>query len=345
MTQEPDNGVTFSFVSLVRARQDGLEAFHQRLSAIAERLGEPYEILFVNDGAQDDAERVLRRLADEDPHVRVVELSRPFGHQVALTAGYDHAAGKAVICLDTDGRHPPELIPELVARWREGFEVVCTVRRGGEGASRLGRTVRRLVQRLIKWAGGEDLARHDDFRLLDRACVQAIRAAREQARFVRGMVRWIGFRQTSIPYTPQAIRQREDARDRGQRLAMAATGVFNFSLRPLRLLSAVGAVLILAALLYAIVSLILWPFGAAPGGLSHLGMAVVALFGLQFLMFGLLGEYVGRIFEEAKARPLYVVREIYGSGREEKVAEAPAEERPLAHPAAAAEADGINVYT
>lgn len=345
MSPEDPSPITFSFVSPVRDQQDVLEGFHQRLSAVAARLGEPYEVLFVNDGSQDGTDQMLRRLAKEDPHVKVVDLSRSFGHQVALAAGYDHATGRAVICLDADGQHPPELIPELVARWREGFEVVYTVRRGADDASRLRRAVRRLGKRIIMLAGGEDLADHGDFRLLDERCVRAIQAAREHARFVRGMVRWIGFRQISIPYTPEAPAAGAARRPRRQTAEMAIAGVFHFSVRPLRLLSAVGGAFILAAGLYAVVSLILWPFGLAPGGLSHLAVAIVALFGLQFLMFGLLGEYIGRIFEEAKARPLYVVRQTYGFGREEELADRPAEEQPPEYAAPTAGADGINIYT
>ena len=345
MKQEASSDITFSFVSPVHDEHDGLAGFHERLSAVAKRLDEPYEVLFVNDGSEDQTGQVLRRLAGEDSHVRIVELSRSFGRQAALTAGYDHASGRAVICLDATGRHPPELIPELVARWREGFEVVYTVRHEADAASRLRRVARRVAKRAIRLAGGEDLPQEDDFRLLDRAAVKAIRSAREHARLVRGMVRWIGFRQMAIPYTPAPSPDGGDTPVRRQTVAMAATGVFNFSVRPLRLLAAAGAALVGVAVLYAIVSLILWPFGAALGALGHLSMAMVALFGLQFLAFSLLGEYIGRIFEEAKARPLYIVRQTYGFPAEEDVTDRAAEEHPQEYPAPAAEADGITIYT
>ena len=201
---ENKTDITFSFISPVYNEQDGLEGFYQRLTAVAGQLGEPYEIIFVNDGSTDDTEQVLHRLSTNDARVKVVEFSRNFGHQVAVTAGYDHACGRAVICLDADCQHPPEVIPDLVARWREGFEVVYTVRRDTEGISSARRAIGRMVYKVIRLTSGADLTDQADFRLMDRVAVDALRSTREHARFVRALVRWIGFRQTSIPYTAEA---------------------------------------------------------------------------------------------------------------------------------------------
>jgi len=347
MDQDDNNNggeITFSFISPVYNEQDGLENFYQRLSAVAKDLGEPYEIIFINDGSTDGTDEILGRLSTDDACVKVVEFSRNFGHQVAVTAGYDHACGRAVICLDADCQHPPEVIPDLVGRWREGFEVVYTVRRDTEGISAARRLIGRLVYKVIRLASGVDLTDQADFRLMDRVAVDALRSTREHARFVRALVRWIGFRQTSIPYTAEARTAGESKYSLRQLAGMATAGVFNFSVRPLRLMAAVGAVLVAVGLLYALISLILWPFGAAPVGLSNLAMTIVALFGLQFLMFGLLGEYVGRIFDEAKARPLYVLRQKYGFDRQgdsdgqegEQAEQMPPENQ---------ESNGITVYT
>jgi len=321
-------GVTFSFVAPVHNEQEGLEHFYGRLKIAADELGEPYEILFINDGSTDDSGSVIRRLAEADPHVKAVEFSRNFGHQAAVTAGYDFASGRAVISLDADCQHPPERIGEMVARWREGFEVVYTVRRDTKGISRLRRMIGRLTYAVIRLASGADLTDQADFRLLDRKVVDVLRGYRERARFVRGLVHSVGFRRTSLSYTAERRPAGQSSYSLRQLIAMSAAGVFNFSHLPLRLAPAVGGLLIVAAVVYAIVALILWPFGLAPGGWTHAAIAIVGLFGLQFIMLGILGEYVGRIFDEAKARPLYIVREKVGFEPKSVPAEEPAEAEP-----------------
>jgi len=312
MADEPNSDITFSFVVPVYNEQEGLEHFYGRLKIAADELSESYEILFVNDGSTDDTASVIRRLAESDPHVKSVEFSRNFGHQVAVTAGYDFAAGRAVVSLDADCQHPPELIGEMVSRWREGFEVVYTVRRDTQGLSRLRQAVGRLTYRAIRLATGADLTDRADFRLLDRKVVDVLGTHRERARFVRGLVHWVGFRQVGLTYTAEKRAAGETRYSLKQLANMSTAGVFNFSMLPLRIAPAAGALLVAAALLYAVVALLLWPFGAAPGGWVSVTVAVVALFGLQFIALGILGEYVGRTFDEAKARPLYIVRDKIG---------------------------------
>jgi len=303
---------TFSFIVPVHNEQEGLENFHGRLKAVADKLGEPYEIIFVNDGSQDATAQILRRLADADPRVRAVEFSRNFGHQVAVTAGYDFAVGKAVISLDSDCQHPPELIPDLVARWREGYEVVYTVRQDTHGISAVRRAIGRLTYAVIRWASGADLTDQADFRLVDRKAADALRELREHARFIRGLVRWIGFRQVSVPYTAERRAKGRSSYSLKQLAGMSMAGVFNFSVLPLRLVSTLGGVLAGAALAYAVLALVLWAFRIPPGGWWSLTMLVLGLSGVQFLFLGILGEYLGRIFEETKGRPLYVVRDKIG---------------------------------
>ncbi len=306
------NTPTFSFVVPVYNEQDGLENFYARLTAAAEDLGESYEIVFINDGSEDNSEEILRKFASDDPRVRVVSFSRNFGHQLAITAGYDFAIGQAVISLDGDCQHPPEKIVDLVERWREGFEVVYTVRKDTEGISFIRRVMGRAVYRLMSAVSGVNLTDQADFRLLDRKAVDAIKQHREHARLLRGLTRWVGFRQTSVTYVAEKRSSGASSYTLGQLLSMAGAGVFNFSLRPLRLAGLLGGVMLAAAFAYAIGSILLWPFGIFPGATMHLLAFVVGLFGTQFVLMGILGEYVGRIFEEAKARPLYIVREKIG---------------------------------
>jgi len=312
MSTEPRD-VTFSFICPVYNEQEGLEAFHRRLTAAAGKLGEPYEVIYVNDGSTDESAAVVRRIQAADRNVKYVEFSRNFGHQIAVTAGYDYAAGRAVISLDSDGQHPPEMITDLVARWREGFEVVYTIRQDTEGISPLRRGVGRLVYRCIRWASGKDLTDQADFRLMDRKAVDALRRTREQARFVRGLVNWIGFRQIGLPYTAQ---QRTAGRSNytfTQLAGMANAGMYNFSARPLRLAPILGCVLVLLAVAYAVTAVALWlAMDYDLGPVAHLAAGVTGMFGVQFLLLGLMGEYIARTFDEAKNRPLYIVRETTG---------------------------------
>jgi len=304
-----------SFVVPVHNEAEGLEAFYRRLIAAAEQLGETFEVVFVDDGSDDGSADILRRLAGEDKRVRVVELSRNFGHQLALTAGYDHATGEAVISLDADGQHPPELIGKLVDKWREGYEVVYTVRQSSPDVPAVRRWAGFVAYKLIRACSGVDLTDQADFRLLDRRAVDALCSAREQGRFLRGLVRWIGFKQAAVPYQAEPRRAGTSSYSLRQLLRMVGAGVFNFSLAPLRIMGVLGGLMLAAAAAYAVVSLIAWPFGYVAGPWWHVLAVALGLFGVQFLFLGLLGEYIGRIFEQVKARPLYVVRRKVGFAR------------------------------
>lgn len=332
MSESEKHEITFSFVSPVYNEQEGLETFYKRLSAVAIRLGEPYEIIFVNDGSTDDSMGVIHKLMAGDSHVKYVDFSRNFGHQMAVTAGYDYANGKAVISMDSDCQHPPELIPDLVAKWHEGYEVVYTIRKATEGISALQRGFRRLVYKAIRSMSGADVTDQADFRLMDRKAVLALRQTREQARFVRGLVNWIGFRQIGIPYIAESRKTGKSTYTFRQSARMAMAGLCNFSLKPLRIAPVVGAILLAASVGYFGVALVLWVLGQAPSAMTHMAMAIVALFGMQFLMMGLLGEYIGRVFEQAKERPLYVIRETRGFERVKRPVESPATSARLAAP-------------
>ena len=305
-TPQDDTDVTFSFIVPVRDEQERLERFHGALADVAGRLGETYEIVFVNDGSTDSTEHILRRMAQADPCVKVVEFSRDFGHDAAVKAGYDFARGRAVISIDPRRNHPVELIPELVACWREGFEVVYPVDGPRRSEPKWRRGLRERLEDMVGLFTGWRRGDHADFRLLDQAAVRALRATREHTRSLRGLVHWIGFRQTTILFPPEAVDTAARRSRRGGWLGLV------LPIRPMQIVAACGTLLLLVAVLYALTTLVLWPIGAAPGGIFHLAMAVVALLGLQLVIFGLLGEYVPRIFQEARGRPLYVVRQTLG---------------------------------
>ncbi len=316
--------ILYSFVAPVYNEAEGLEHFYDRLKAVAEGLGEPYEILFVNDGSTDDSLEVLRHLAARDGRVKYIDFSRNFGHQLAVTAGYDFATGRAVISLDSDCQHPPEVIPQLIERWQGGAEVVCTVRSDTDGISRFRRGLGRWVYRAIHRLSGLDVADQADFRLLDRKVVLALRGLREQARFVRGLVRWVGFRQATVPYQAEKRHAGQSHYSLRQLAAMGLAGAMNFSLMPLRTVGGVGLALWAAGGLYALIAgLGAWLWGWGFSGLALLGLALT---GLQLVCLAAVGEYVGRIYEEAKGRPLYVVRHAHGFEADETLEpEAPAQ--------------------
>jgi len=302
----------FSFIVPVRDEQEVLPEFHRRLTEVAQTLGEPYEVIYVNDGSRDGSGELLRGLRGDDERVKIVELSRNFGHQAALSAGYDFARARAIISLDADCQHPPEVVPELVARWRDGAEVVNTFRDQPVEMGWWRRTLSRFAHWCIRSVTGADLHGQADFRLLDAKAVEALKAHREHARCIAALVRHIGFNQVSVKYTPEARRAGRAGYSAGQLFDLATAAVLNFSLKPLRAVPLLGAALVLAVVAFTGLSLVLWPFGLGPGPWTRLTMALVFLFGLQLIALGLIGEYVGRTFEQAKGRPLYVIREAAG---------------------------------
>jgi polyisoprenyl-phosphate glycosyltransferase len=297
-----------SVVAPVLDEEETLERFYGRLVAALE--GEDFELVLVDDGSTDSTPRILERLADADPRVRVISLSRSFGYQAAVTAGLDHAAGDAVVTIDADLQDPPELIPELVDRWREGSDVVYAVRRQRPGETRAKLLTARWFTRLFSALSELDVpADAGDFRLLDRRALVAVLAMRERARFLRGMTVWVGFTQSSVPYDREP-RGAGSSRYRWRTLLrISFDAITSFSRLPLQIATLVGFVVSAIAFLaipYAIAARVLGvPYVK---GFSTILLAVLFLGGVQLITLGIIGEYLGRVYDEVKARPLYVVR-------------------------------------
>lgn len=288
-----------------------LRELHRRLSA-ALPPDEPHELIFVDDGSTDGSWPVMRELAAADPSLRLVRLSRNFGHQAAITAGLDAARGAAVVVLDADLQDPPEVIPELVARWRDGYDVVYAVRAERAGESTFKRATSAVFYRLLRRLSGEEIpANAGDFRLMSRRVVDALAAMPERARFLRGMTSWVGFRQVGVEY-------RRDARYAGRSkyplrrmLRFALDAITSFSTVPVRLVAWLGFALVtfcLVVLGWALYTRFFTDH-ATPGWTSLL-VVVLLLGGVQLLSLGIIGQYVARIFDEAKQRPLYFVAEV-----------------------------------
>jgi polyisoprenyl-phosphate glycosyltransferase len=306
----PTGGRRLSLLSVVAPvynEEDTLHEFYERVTRALEDL--PFELLLVDDGSTDDSPAILSRLAAEDPRVRVVCLSRNFGHQTALTAGLDHATGGAVVMLDADLQDPPELIPRMLDEWRAGCDVVYAVRQHREGESRFKLTTARWFYRLFGKLAQVELAPNaGDFRLLDRRPLDALRSMRERNRFLRGMTVWVGYRQAAVPY-------RRDPRYAGKTkytipkmLRFSLDAVSSFSHRPLQLATLLGFAISTLAFLAIPAVIILRILGSYLPGFSTVTIAVLLLGGIQLIAIGIIGEYVGRIYDEVKGRPLYLVR-------------------------------------
>ena len=305
-----------SVVAPVFNEEKVLAEFHRRVAAALE--GIDHELILVDDGSSDSSPRILREIAAADPRVRVIELSRNFGHQAALSAGLDHARGIAVVTIDSDLQDPPELIPEMVSRWRDGSEVVYAVRRTREGEGRFKLASASGFYRVFSRLARMDAeASSGDFRLLDRRAVDVLKAMPERNRFLRGMTVWVGFTQTAVPYDRDPRHAGETKFTLRRMLRFSIDAITSFSNVPLQFATLLGFTFSLVAFLGIPVAVGMRIAGEFVPGVASILLAVLLLGGIQLITLGIVGEYIGRIYEEVKGRPLYVVRgEIAGSGEE-----------------------------
>lgn len=309
-----------SIVVPVYNEEAGLDAFWARLAPVLASVASDAEVIFVDDGSSDGTLAQLMSLRHLDPRVRIVSLSRNFGKEIALTAGLDHADGDAVIPIDADLQHPPELIGELVARWRGGSDIVIALRRDRATDGLLRRSASSLFHLVFARMTTVPVVRDaGDFRLMSRAVVDALRRLPERARFMKGLYAWVGFRQTTVSYD---IEPRLEGRSKWSvwRLwRLAIDGITSFSSLPLKVWSVVGLTFALVALTYGaylIVRTIV--HGVDVPGYASVMVMILFLGGLQLLSLGIIGEYLGRVYDEVKARPLYVVRQRIGFDRDDQ---------------------------
>lgn len=290
---------------------DVLPRFHERLAAVLGALPLSAEIVYVNDGSTDATHQVMRNLAERDGRIAIVELSRNFGKEIALTAGLDYARGDAVVVIDADLQDPPELIPELVRRWHEGYDVVYAKRIARDGESSFKKFTAYAFYRTIGRMSRVQIPRDTgDFRLLSRRAVQALAKLREQHRFMKGLFAWIGYPQVAVPYRREPRHAGETKWNYWRLWNFALEGITAFTTAPLRLATYLGLVTAIAAFVYAaIVVYKTLAFGDPVRGYPSLMVVVLFLGGVQLITIGIIGEYLGRMFDETKGRPLYLVQE------------------------------------
>jgi len=311
MSPKRSRRVTFSVVAPIFNEADSIPLLYRRIRAVMERLREPWELILVDDGSSDGSTRAIRDLARRDRRVVPIVFARNFGHQIAVTAGLDFSRGRAVVIVDADLQDPPEVIPEMVARWREGFQVVYGVRAGREGETWFKKLTASLFYRLTYRITDVKIPLDTgDFRLLDRQVVDVMTRMRERHRFLRGMAAWVGFRQTGVTYDRARRQAGETKYPFRKMLRLALNAVTGFSYFPLQIATYLGFAAALGSILAIPVVVVMRLAGSqAFFGQATTLIAVLFLGGVQLISLGILGEYIGRLYDEAKGRPLYVLQE------------------------------------
>jgi dolichol-phosphate mannosyltransferase len=313
---EPGEPRLVSLVVPIYNESEVISSFYDRASAALAALpGCNYEIIFVDDGSRDDSYQQLAAIALRDPRVRLIKFSRNFGHQIAITAGVDHARGDCAVVIDADLQDPPEVIASMIERWQQGFDVVYGVRAERDGetpmklmtASAFYRVLRRLTNIQIP-------ANVGDFRLMSRRAVDELKQLREKDRFVRGLVSWIGFRQTGVTYSRDKRYAGETKYPYRKMIKFAFDGITSFSTAPLKLATWTGYFTALLAALYLLSVFVQKLLGFTVEGWATIMVAMLFMGSVQLICLGILGEYLGRIFNEVKPRPMYVIEEVVAIG-------------------------------
>ncbi len=310
---------------------EGLAELHRRVTAVCqEAVGADYEIVLVNDGSRDDTWKKMAVLAMRDPHVVAVNLTRNYGHQVALSAGLDHCRGQRILVIDADLQDPPELLPQMMALMNEGVDVVYGQRRSRSGESRFKTTLTLLYYRLLKRLVDIDIPLDTgDFRLITRRVLDILKAMPEQTRFIRGMVSWMGLKQVPVVYDRDPRFAGETGYPLRKLVSLALDGITGFSVMPLRMASYFGVITGLCGLGMLLYTLGGWLFAKAPAGWASTTTIILVIGSAQLMVLGIVGEYLGRLYMESKRRPLYLVDTV--------VAQAAAPASPRAAAAARAE--------
>ncbi|MDD3012421.1 MAG: glycosyltransferase family 2 protein [Candidatus Gastranaerophilales bacterium] len=306
--------ITLSIVVPIYNEELNLQIFYERLVSVINKIGYQYEFIFVNDGSIDNSIFILQELHKRDYKVKIINLSRNFGKEIALTAGLDCSSGDAVIPIDADLQDPPEVIYELIKKWQEGYDVVYAIRKKRIGDSVIKKVSTHLFYRLISKLCRIEIPRDTgDFRLMSKQVIEAMRQLREQHRFMKGLFSWVGFKQTGIVYSRDPRYAGKSSFNYWRLLHFAIEGITSFSFIPLQISSYVGLLVALFAIFYGIYITILTLVKGNPvPGYPSLMISILFLGGIQLISLGAIGEYIGRIYNESKNRPLYLIKSKFG---------------------------------
>lgn len=302
--------VRYTVIIPVYNEEEVIRETYRRLTLVMQSLGEPYELLFVNDGSEDRTAEIIAGFAATDGSVRLLDFARNFGHQIAITAGMDYARGDAVVIIDADLQDPPELIPRMIEKWQEGYEVVYARRVQRKGETLFKKWTAALFYRTLRLMAEADIPLDTgDFRLVDRKVCDVMRGLREKSRFIRGLISWLGFRQAAIEYIREERFAGKTKYPLKKMLRLALDGITSFSHKPLKLATYLGLVLAVPGCAFLVLAPELKTFiTGAVAGETWLIALLLLLNGVNFILLGILGEYIGRIYDETRDRPLYILR-------------------------------------
>ncbi|WP_230932514.1 glycosyltransferase family 2 protein [Priestia sp. TSO9] len=305
--------VKYSIVVPVYNEEEVIHETYRRLTEVMRSTKEAYELLFVNDGSRDRTVEIIKEYSEQDPAVVLLDFARNFGHQIAITAGMDYARGEAVVVIDADLQDPPELILEMIEKWKQGFDVVYAKRTKRKGETYFKKQTAAMFYRFLRAMTDIDIPLDTgDFRLLDRKVCNQMNSIQEKNRFVRGLVSWVGFKQTAVEYERDERLAGESKYPLNKMLKLSMDGITSFSYKPLKLASYAGVTLSGIGFIYLLVVLYLKLFtDSTITGWSSLIVIQLFFSGIILIILGMIGEYIGRIYDETKNRPLYIVREKY----------------------------------
>lgn len=281
----------------------------KRVTAVCEKLDGKYEIIFVNDGSSDRTEEIVRKACAQNPSLKLINFSRNFGHQIAITAGMDHAFGDAVIVMDADLQDPPEVIPELIEKFHEGYDVVYAVRSKRKGETFFKKLTSKIFYRFLRYMCSIDIpVDTGDFRLISKKVADVMRTLTEKNRYVRGLVSWVGFKQTAVEYVREERFAGETKYPFKKMLKLSIDGITSFSSKPLTMSKNLGYLTAFAGFVYMVIVLIQkFALNRTVQGWASLVVLMLIIGGVQLIMLGVIGEYIARIFDESKNRPLYII--------------------------------------
>lgn len=312
--------VTYSVIVPVYNEEEVIEHTYLRLSEVMKKTKEVFELIFVNDGSRDKTVQIIENIKCADSAVRLIDFSRNFGHQIAITAGMDYAQGQAIVVIDADLQDPPEVILLMIEKWKEGYEVVYGKRQKRKGETLFKKWTAMMFYRLLRSMTNVEIpVDTGDFRLIDRKVCDVLRGLKEKNRFVRGLISWIGFRQTSIEYVREERFAGETKYPLKKMIKFALDGITSFSYKPLKIASYVGFAISLGGFIYLLV--VIWQrlfTETTESGWASI-IAINLIFnGIILMILGVIGEYIGRIYDESKNRPLYIIRHADGSIKQEQ---------------------------